>query len=272
MAFVVYLFVLIVSAASVLFGLDLMTAPSPPTPNVPIGRSVRHIETSAQHDAEKNRTKAQLDRQKLSPIYPASPPGPNLDIAKTATRTGEAASPPTPLQDTPARAEQTQARSDIQQTQNHCNISACASAYVSFRAADCTYQPYDGPRRLCDKSEGAAATVASGADTSRQQRPTPQDNDAFDEQATAHTALRSHSESEDSDAARIVRKMAQGSGEKDITVLSADGRVIVVHSGAAHAETSTACNVAACARSYNSFDASDCTYQPYDGPRRVCRR
>ena len=31
------------------------------------------------------------------------------------------------------------------------------------------------------------------------------------------------------------------------------------------------CNVDACARKYNSFNASDCTYQPYDrGARRVC--
>jgi 1A family penicillin-binding protein len=30
-----------------------------------------------------------------------------------------------------------------------CNIEACSAAYDSFRASDCTYQPYDGPRRLC---------------------------------------------------------------------------------------------------------------------------
>jgi hypothetical protein len=32
-----------------------------------------------------------------------------------------------------------------------CNVDACSAAYVSFNAADCTYQPYDGPRRLCTK-------------------------------------------------------------------------------------------------------------------------
>ena len=33
------------------------------------------------------------------------------------------------------------------------------------------------------------------------------------------------------------------------------------------------CNVDACAGTYQSFDASDCTYQPYDGgPRRVCTK
>ena len=32
-----------------------------------------------------------------------------------------------------------------------CNFRACARAYRSFRATDCTFQPYRGPRRLCEK-------------------------------------------------------------------------------------------------------------------------
>ena len=35
-----------------------------------------------------------------------------------------------------------------------CNINACQQAYRSFRASDCTYQPYDGPRRLCIRGGG----------------------------------------------------------------------------------------------------------------------
>nr|WP_321461361.1 BA14K family protein [uncultured Cohaesibacter sp.] len=30
-----------------------------------------------------------------------------------------------------------------------CNVRACASRYRSFRAYDCTFQPYNGPRRYC---------------------------------------------------------------------------------------------------------------------------
>nr|WP_319484736.1 BA14K family protein [uncultured Cohaesibacter sp.] len=30
-----------------------------------------------------------------------------------------------------------------------CNVPACAARYRSFRAWDCTYQPYHGPRRRC---------------------------------------------------------------------------------------------------------------------------
>jgi hypothetical protein len=49
---------------------------------------------------------------------------------------------------------------NLQQTaqgssRNRCDILACAGAYRSFRANDCTYQPFDGgPRRLCEKSPG----------------------------------------------------------------------------------------------------------------------
>ncbi|WP_246734658.1 PBP1A family penicillin-binding protein [Chelativorans sp. ZYF759] len=32
-----------------------------------------------------------------------------------------------------------------------CNVQACSRAYRSFRAADCTYQPYRGPRRMCQR-------------------------------------------------------------------------------------------------------------------------
>ncbi|MBU1334239.1 MAG: PBP1A family penicillin-binding protein [Alphaproteobacteria bacterium] len=33
----------------------------------------------------------------------------------------------------------------------HCNIQLCAQSYRSFRASDCTFQPYSGPRRICEK-------------------------------------------------------------------------------------------------------------------------
>ncbi|WP_162408819.1 PBP1A family penicillin-binding protein [Acuticoccus sediminis] len=32
-----------------------------------------------------------------------------------------------------------------------CNIRVCSRFYRSFRASDCTYQPYRGPRRLCTR-------------------------------------------------------------------------------------------------------------------------
>jgi hypothetical protein len=32
-----------------------------------------------------------------------------------------------------------------------CNVQACQQAYFTFNPADCTYQPSNGPRRVCSK-------------------------------------------------------------------------------------------------------------------------
>ncbi len=34
-----------------------------------------------------------------------------------------------------------------------CDVDACAAAYFSFRASDCTYMPTNGGRRLCTKGK-----------------------------------------------------------------------------------------------------------------------
>ncbi|ANM09641.1 penicillin binding protein 1A [Rhizobium sp. N541] len=40
---------------------------------------------------------------------------------------------------------------DGQGAPQSCNITACSRSYRSFRPSDCTYQPYSGGRRLCEK-------------------------------------------------------------------------------------------------------------------------
>ncbi|WP_077967232.1 PBP1A family penicillin-binding protein [Ensifer adhaerens] len=40
---------------------------------------------------------------------------------------------------------------DGQAAPKSCNITACSRTYRSFRSSDCTYQPYYGGRRLCEK-------------------------------------------------------------------------------------------------------------------------
>ena len=100
-------------------------------------------------------------------------------------------------------------------TSTRCNIQACTTAYYSFRASDCTYQPYHGRRRICTK----------GMSPEQEQRITKR--------------------------ARI--------GPFDAEAL------------AARAEAPF-CNAAACKAAYKSFDPTDCTYQPYEGPRRICNK
>jgi penicillin-binding protein 1A len=89
-----------------------------------------------------------------------------------------------------------------------CAFQACASAYQSFRASDCSYQSYFGQRRSC----------------------------ALIERSSNPAAERMSREATDA------RAQAQ-------------------------------CNVERCAQHYSSFNASDCTYQPYDGgPRQFCTK
>lgn len=107
----------------------------------------------------------------------------------------------------PASQERTQAAAPS------CDYRTCASRYQSFRASDCTYQPYGfSERRACDVSGSQRTPDFAFSRTSR-----------------------SESSPERSRGAQ--------------------------------------CNVAACSQTYESFDAGDCTYQPYDGgPRRQCTK
>jgi 1A family penicillin-binding protein len=43
-----------------------------------------------------------------------------------------------------------------------CDIQACAAAYRSFRASDCSWQPYRGPRKACQRGATSEIAVADG--------------------------------------------------------------------------------------------------------------
>jgi len=96
--------------------------------------------------------------------------------------------------------------------QPKCDIIACTSAYHSFNPSDCTYQPSDGPRRLCKKG--------------------------------------------------VVPRELNNAHSDTMQLNRAD----------ANSSTNAQCNVTICASAYRTFDPTDCTYQPSDGPRRLCTR
>ncbi|MCG6115405.1 MAG: PBP1A family penicillin-binding protein [Mesorhizobium sp.] len=105
-----------------------------------------------------------------------------------------------------------------------CDVQACSRRYRSFRASDCTYQPYNGQRRMCDIGEPSAAQPQT--QSSAMQVFTP----------GAERAM--------------ARQRSRGMQET----------------------APRSCNVQACSSAYRSFRASDCSYQPYRGPRRICQR
>lgn len=178
--------VLIVVFINVLLGLDWQAAPLTPMPE----------------------TKAA--------IYATPPPAPALAVtpppasirrdvpnaapnSNVAIPDNSATENATPIVQTPSKPK--------------CDVIACSSAYHSFQESDCTYQPSNGPRRLCTK--GVVASEPSAA-------PNAATTSNMDAETTPQSNMQ--------------------------------------------------CNINACAAAYISFNPSDCTYQPLDGPRRLCKK
>ena len=107
-----YLAVMMVVLGSVGFGLDWQSAPMSPMPDS--GRAVQ----------------AAVPAISPAPISQPAPPAP-ATIGAPAPPAAAASNQPVP----PIT----------------CNVRACARAYRSFQAADCSYQPTGGPRRRCEK-------------------------------------------------------------------------------------------------------------------------
>jgi hypothetical protein len=164
MQFLVYLTVLMVSISTVLLEIHWLTTP-PPQPK-----------PAVQAFAPSPRPKVEGPNAELSPIYPrrVEPARPTSALANdiaaksetgqkpaaettgVATRTDDSnrsasTPPPDNAQNAQAYAPppKQNAPDEAAASNNRCDVQACASAYKSFRASDCTYQPYGGPRRVC---------------------------------------------------------------------------------------------------------------------------
>lgn len=139
MSFLVYFFVLLVAASSVLFGLDWMQAPLQPPSSE---RSIQAV------------------------VAPAATP---VQAAGTAQ---PAVTAPVPSAPSPAVASNVGQAADAAKAEGNepkpaplCDVEACERAYRTFTVADCTYKPSYGPRRLCSKGNPPrrpAAVLASG--------------------------------------------------------------------------------------------------------------
>lgn len=166
MPFVFYLSLLLFTATAALVGLDLVTAPLPlplpPTQQAAVGGTVippgqaQARNKLARRMADQRDATIEGDPQRvLTPIYPANPGGvpvteeSNSTIANQDTTASHETSSAAAADDQPSPSAQS-AQPVAQQAANICNVDACAAHYRSFRASDCTYQPYEGPRRFCD--------------------------------------------------------------------------------------------------------------------------
>jgi hypothetical protein len=259
LSFLIYFFVLVISTAGVLFGLDLVTSPLPPQPNVPIGRTVQISPQPQQPQKQAKQQKPpspqadrQADERALTPVYPASPtlpPQPRQPTPKeawmpppesgaapavpaapakaapssgpTATpNVGEAAQPPEPA-----------ATSDVaqmaQQPEPVAPAEQQASAACNLQvcaAAHPSFRPSDCTY-LTYRGVRRACTVPAGAMASAE--PHASTKPRVRQPGGLRPATRRGYDPDMSEAERIVRQMTRDS-ETDIPVLTGDGDIIIV--------------------------------------------
>ena len=196
MQFLVYFIVLLISGASVLLGVEWMQAPMSPMPASPyeLHAAKPPAPPVAQQAVIKpaEPAKAETRAEPAAPVTAAPAPAPVIAVVPSAPESPE----PAPLVAPEPVPVVAAAPAPL------CDIRACERAYRSFTAADCTYQPSEGPRRLCTRGTPPVAMSTPRTD----------------------------------------------------------------------ARAQATCNIAACTDAYVSFNAADCTYQPADGPRRICER
>ncbi len=195
MPFLIYVAIALVTVFGVIVEMDALVEPT------------RHLERTAiqaQQSLPPTLPAGALREQAKKPApaqvkkADANPPA---VLAKPATAKIVDAPPATDVKD--AAAANASAPSIAEkEPQPKCDVATCQRAYFTFTPSDCTYQPSNGPRRLCRKGTppGASADAAASAQASAQ------------------------------------------------------------------------CNQSACAQSYISFNPADCTYQPNQGPRRLCTK
>jgi hypothetical protein len=140
MRFAFYCGVLLVAAASVVFGLDWMSAPMPPMPDV---KNVVFVPPPPPPSPRV----VQAPTPTPPPSVPANPIRPPVAANAAAPASAPPANSP------PPSAEVAPAPQVVAAPKPKCDVTACEAAYRSFRESDCTYNPSFGPRRLCTKGD-----------------------------------------------------------------------------------------------------------------------
>ncbi len=138
MRLVVFGAVLAITLGSVLLGLDWLSAPMSAMVDTQAGLHAVAPPPVIAAPAPAAPPVAASPKTSIGvPIVPPSlvtPASPNAPVSAGAATQD---SPPAPVVATEPGVR--------------CNVDACTAAYHSFTASDCTYQPSNGPRRLCTK-------------------------------------------------------------------------------------------------------------------------
>jgi hypothetical protein len=196
MQFLVYLTILMISISTVLLEVHWLTSPAPqPKPAVQVANvttAPRKVEGPTQIEGPSpalspvypkpedatpavDASAAQPQPQQSTPQQAQAPsnPAPARAVATAnpeppkATAETTTAEPQKPTAETTgvaARSEENRQAATVTPVQatasnNRCDVQACSSAYQSFRASDCTYQPFEGPRQICSKAPAQQRTA-----------------------------------------------------------------------------------------------------------------
>jgi hypothetical protein len=203
MQFLVYIVVMLVSIGGILVELDWLTKPKLETKSpVEVAstavspRVVRKADgpsegpspvpvtkqDAAAPVADKAEATGAAPADQAGTAPPVSPPPFPSVVTSAKAETEPQASTPTP----PASQPQTPAapKADAPQIQqaaqpvavaakapNSCDVQGCASAYQSFRPSDCTYQPMEGPRKICEKPAAGQRAAAVPREPALRKQP-----------------------------------------------------------------------------------------------------
>jgi len=154
MRLAVYGAVLAIALGSVLLGLDWVSAPMSPMVDTEAGLRAAApppIVATSPPVAPKASIGAPIVPPGLvAPARPNVPP-PSGTAAQVMPPVTPQAVPQVTPQVSPQVTQKVAPQVAAPEPEVRCNVAACAAAYRSFQAADCTYLPTGGPRKLCTK-------------------------------------------------------------------------------------------------------------------------
>jgi hypothetical protein len=227
MSFVYYAVLIVVSLSSVVFGLEWLSEPPPAWKPVAVATVKQPAKPPVKQATSQPAQKATTTKSATGTAATTQQDATRPQATTAATPDTSAGSETRQTAMAPANTDSAAiapvpSSSDIVAPEPgvepaaaaapRCDVQACSAAYFTFDPSDCTYQPIDGPRRLCTKGTPPAASTA------------------------------------------------QDSGQETATDTAAAPQV------------SNKCDIDACKKAYFTFDPADCTYQPTDGPRRICTK
>jgi hypothetical protein len=161
---------------------------------------------------------------------------------------GRALTPLIPVAPGGSAAQAEQAKSADAQARS-ADAQANKSADAQVKSVDASAKAAPQPAQQPQQQQQAKAPAPAVAPAAEAQKPAAKEEPKTQEAKAAPAQAVQAAKHANADA-------APATSPKNVTPVSLQGR--------------NACDVSACARAYHSFRESDCTYQPYSGPRQIC--